>query len=46
MATDWDYLIVKLVHSEKGESHQLDISNGQVGGKKIATAKAIEEKSL
>jgi hypothetical protein len=46
MATDWNYLIVKLVHSEKGESHQLDISNGQVGGKKIATAKAIEEKSL
>ena len=46
MATDWDYLIVKLVHSEKGESHQLDISNGQVGGKQIATAKAIEEKSL
>ena len=46
MATDWDYLIVKLVHSEKGESYQLDISNGQVGGKKIATVKAIEEKSL
>lgn len=46
MAADWDYLVVKLVHSEKGDSHQLDISSGQVGGKKIATAKTIEEKSL
>jgi len=46
MAADWDYLVVKLVHSEKGDSHRLDISSGQVGGKKIATAKTIEEKSL
>ena len=46
MADDWEFLIVKLVHSEKGERHQLDITKGQVGGKTIVPFANILETSL
>ena len=39
LANDWEFLTVKLVHLEKGESHQLDITAGQVGGKDITSLK-------
>jgi hypothetical protein len=46
LADDWEFLTVKLVHLEKGERHQLDITRGRVGDKIIIPLKRIIETPL
>ena len=45
LADDWEFLTVKLIHLEKGERHQLDITNGRVGDKIITPLKRVIETS-
>ena len=43
LANDWDYLIVKLAHTDNGDTNTLNISQGIVGGKKLVPIQSIQE---
>jgi hypothetical protein len=44
LATDWDFLLVQLSHTEKGDSHQLKIIEGRVNDRDILPLPSTEEK--
>jgi hypothetical protein len=44
LATDWDFLVVQLSHTEKGDNHQLKIIEGRVNDRDILLLPSIEEK--
>jgi hypothetical protein len=44
LATDWDFLLVELSHTEKGDSHQLKIIQGRVNERDILPLQPAEEK--
>ncbi|MDA9095159.1 DUF3108 domain-containing protein [Porticoccaceae bacterium] len=46
LATDWDYLAVKLEQIENGDSHQMNILNGQINNKPILPLATVTEKNL
>jgi hypothetical protein len=46
LANDWDYLIVKLAHTDNGDTNTLNISQGIVNGKKLVPIQSIQEGEL
>ena len=46
LANDWDYLIVKLTHTDNGDTNTLNISQGIVDGKKLVPIQSIQEGEL
>ena len=46
LATDWDYLAVKLEQIENGDSHQMKILNGQINNMPILPLATVTEKNL
>ncbi|MBT5388209.1 MAG: DUF3108 domain-containing protein [Porticoccaceae bacterium] len=44
LATDWDYLAVKLEQIEDGESHQMSIINAQVDNQPVTPLETVTEK--
>ena len=46
LATDWDYLAVKLEQKENGDSHQMKILNGQINNMPILPLAIVTEKNL
>ncbi len=46
LATDWDYLAVRLVQKENGDSHQMKILNGQINNMPIVPLAIATEKNL
>jgi len=43
LATDWDFLVVQLSHTEKGDNHQLKIIQGRVNDRDILPLQSIAE---
>ena len=43
-ATDWDYLAVKLELIKDGDSHEMNIINGQVGSQPVRALEIVTEK--
>lgn len=46
LATDWDYLIVKLKQSKGRDSYKLDLRHAVINNKKITPLEIIDEKQL
>ena len=46
LATDWNFLVVQLSHTEKGDSHQLKIIQGRVNEHDILPLEPIGEKKI
>ena len=46
LATDWNFLVVQLSHTEKGDSHQLKIIQGRVNERDILPLEPIGEKKI
>ena len=42
LADDWEFLIVKLSHLENGDSHELNITKGQIAGRDIVPLEIIQ----
>ena len=42
LADDWEFLIVKLSHVENGDSHELNITKGQIAGRDIVPLEIIQ----